>query len=196
MSNRDRAAVAFTCVMLVGAAFLVILLARQNRLLRETKQRLTDRILYPYAGLFVPEARVESLAGDTVVIGSGTTGRPQLLFFFTTSCQYCKESIPIWNSLADSVAAGTPPVAMVYGVSLSSKDSTRAFMRDHPVRFPVVTMLGPRMRYLYRARAVPVTVVLGSDGRYSFSSLGVITSSATVDSLLRAARQPSMVARQ
>lgn len=196
MANRNRIVTVFASVMLVGAVCLVVILARQNRLLRETKQQLTNRILYPYTGLFVPETRVAALTGDSIVLGATTANRPQLLFFFTTSCQYCERSIPVWNALADSIGVGTSPVASVYGVSLSSTDSTREFVRKHRVSFPVVTMTDRRMRYLYRTRSVPVTAVLGLDGRYSFSTLGLITTQATVDSLLKAARQPSLLAVQ
>ena len=174
-------------LVLLSASILVVVLALQNRDLRANQQILIDRIRYPYVGLTIPPASAIALNGDTVVIGTLGAARQQLLFFFTVSCEFCLRSLPAWNALADTLAAGNLN-ALVYGVSLSSEDSTRAFVRAHPLRFPVVRFVDARMRALYRARAVPVAVVVSPLGIYSFTSLGALVTAAVKDSVFRAAR--------
>lgn len=198
MRPRFPIALIAASVMLVSASVLVLVLANQNRTLRAKQRELVDRILYPYPGLLVPEMRVVSIAGDTSVIGSAKAANTELLFFFTTSCDFCKRSLPAWNALADSLAVLRATSAVVYGVSLSSRDSTQAYAEENNLRFRVVMLTDPRMRTFYRARAraVPVTAVLGQNGRYSFVVLGAMTSSSTVDSVLRVARLAPMMAQR
>lgn len=196
MRPRFPIALIAASVMLISASVLVLVLANQNRTLRAKQRELMDRILYPYPGLLVPEMRVVSIAGDTSVIGSAKAAKNELLFFFTTSCDFCKRSLPAWNALADSLAVLRATSAVVYGVSLSSRDSTQAYAEANNLRFRVVMLTDPRMRTFYRARAVPVTAVLGRNGRYSFVVLGAMTSASTVDSVLRVARLAPMMAQR
>ncbi len=123
---------------LAAAAVLVVVLALKVRELNERYARLYERIRYPYAGMWVPTFRAATLAGDSVTIGETPEGRRQVLFFFTTTCPYCKSTLPAWKELTATLDTLSAPQVEVYGVSLDSVGATREYAVEHELPYPVL----------------------------------------------------------
>jgi hypothetical protein len=68
-------------------------------------------------------------------------------------------------------------------LSLHTPEQTIPYLVEHELGFPVLGFPAPRYQSLYRARAVPQTVVLDGDGRILFAQTGIME--ALVDSVLQ-----------
>ena len=91
---------------LAGAAVLVVVLASQKRDLLARIESLTTRIRDPYPGLYVPAVTLPSVSGDSVLLGQAPAGQGhQVLFVFSTSCEFCKVTLPAWKRIAGTFAA-------------------------------------------------------------------------------------------
>ena len=172
-------------VALAAAAALVIVLARQNRELRVEQVALIDRATLPYAGMWVPAVSATSMDGATLRIGEPGRGGAQLLYFFTTTCQYCRASIPALKQVAARVKA--PGVAMI-GVTDEPAEPTRAYAAGHALPFPVASVPEQRVMGLFRSRTVPLLTVVNADGRATYTRQGVLRGAAAIDSVVSAAR--------
>ncbi|HEX8360754.1 MAG TPA: hypothetical protein VF613_11620, partial [Longimicrobium sp.] len=75
---------------LAVAAALVVVLARQNRELRADQTALLDRATVAYAGMWVPAVPATGVDGGELRLGEPGPGGAQVLYFFTTTCRYCK----------------------------------------------------------------------------------------------------------
>jgi len=116
---------------LAAASVLVVVLAAQKRDLLDRIDALNTRIRYPFAGLYVPAVAMPAVGGDTVVLGQPPPGHVQVLFVFSTSCQYCKASLPAWKQIAAELAASDR--AEVVGVSTDSVEPTRRYLVQHGI---------------------------------------------------------------
>jgi peroxiredoxin len=174
-------------VALVGTCGLVVILARQQSALHrdytEYRRLATDL----HSGSVVPAFHTASLDGDSLTIGeaSDSLGR-QLLFVLTTSCPYCKATLPIWAKLADSVRRLTPWHIQVVGITLDSAEQSRAYATAHEIKYPLVQFPNRKFTRLYRANRVPQTVVLDHEGNVIFARLGLLSAPAVLDSIYQA----------
>ncbi len=177
---------------LVVAAVLVVVLSLKVRDLNERYARLYDRATRPYAGMWVPTFRAATLAGDSVTIRETPEGRRQVLFFFTTTCPYCKSTLPAWKELTATLDTLSTPQVEVYGVSLDSVGATREYVEEHRLPYPVLFFPEEKLSRIYRAGTVPLTAVLDEQGRMVHARLGEIAKSdrASIDSVV------AMVKRQ
>lgn len=175
-------------VALAAAAALVVVLARQNRELRVEQVALIDRATLPYAGMWVPAVNATSVDGAALRIGEPGRGGAQLLYFFTTTCQYCRASVPALKQVAARLAApGAQPVAMI-GVSDEPAEPTRAYAAGHALPFPVASVPERRVMGLFRSRTVPLLTVVNADGRATYTRQGALQGAAAIDSVVSAAR--------
>lgn len=170
-------------VVTAGGVYLV----RQNRTLTEQNELLARRAVEPRPGLFVPALEVATLEGTSVVLGE--IGRRQLLFFFNSTCQFCRASVPAWNEIAALLESD--PAVEVYGVALDSAEVAAAYAAEQGLRFPVIAKPEPRLVGLYRVSGVPLVLILNEDGRMAYARLGVLESPAAIDSVVAAARASS-----
>ena len=125
-----------------------------------------------------------TVAGDTVKVGSAADGGRQVLFFLTTTCPYCVQSLQGWRQLAG--AAQSLNGVAVFGVSLDSLRQTRLYAERHKLAFPVLLFPEPKLAFIYRAQRVPVTMVLDSVGRILYSRVGLFEGLSASDSVLSA----------
>jgi peroxiredoxin len=170
-------------VVTAGGVYLV----RQNRSLTEQNELLARRAVEPRPGLFVPALEVATLDGTSVVLGE--IGRSQLLFFFNTTCQFCRASVPAWNEIAERLKE-TADIA-VYGVALDSVARAQAYAEEQGLTFPVIAKPDPRLGGLYRVSGVPLVLITTDDGRMAYVRLGVLESPTAIDSVVAAARASS-----
>ena len=174
---------------LAGALALVAVLGAQSRGMRDRIVVLERRAFLPYAGMVVPAVQAMTLAGDTITIGDPPSEGRQVLLFFTTTCGYCRETLPAWQQLATTLRSSAEGVEVI-GVSLDSPAATVEYVRDESLTFPIVELPDARMRSLYRAKGVPITLVIGDGGRVLHSRMGALTTQNAIDSVFAAVRAP------
>ncbi len=148
---------AFLHVALVVLAIQVVVLSGQNRELKERK---------------VP-ARAEQLRmGDTLFlhhlqpvqtgIHLDTTSPRQMIFIMTTTCPFCRETVPVWKELYTKAKLHMP----VFAISLDSKDSTIAYVERNSISFPVfVSLDAATFKKMNKIVGVPQTVITQGNGK-------------------------------
>jgi peroxiredoxin len=172
-------------VTLVLACALVLLLAKRVRDLSADYRQLRLLSTLPHAGTVVPTFRTATLAGDSITVGeTADSGESQILYVFNTSCPYCRAIIPIWEQIADSLKRLKRPV-QVLAISLDSADTTRRYVAEHALPYPVLTFPQAKLKRLFRAGTVPQTVVLDSRGTVLYARTGTLDS-VSLDSVYAA----------
>jgi peroxiredoxin len=170
---------------LVLATLLVVLLGMRTRDLQGRYDDLLQQTMRAYPGYVVPTFSATTLDGDTVLIGENAAGFPQVLFFFTTTCPFCRDMVPVWSELAESLNGGE---AEVFGIALDSVHLVREYHADFALPYPVVIMSDRKVAAIYRISAVPFTLVVDDAGEVVFARYGLIDSRAAMDSVITAAR--------
>lgn len=166
---------------------LVLLLALEVRQLREDQRWLVERASEPYFGMYVPQVPVTALDGSTHRLGQ-PRGRFQVLFFFTTSCPHCRASLPLVKSIARQLETASGGQAQMLGIAHDTPAAAVAYVREHELRFPVIASQDRRTATLFRARKVPLLLVIGDDGRVRYSRIGVLNSKEGITGVLTAVR--------
>lgn len=167
------------------ALAVVALLAARHRELRTEYERLLEQAFWPHPGMFVPVVPVTTLGWDSVPVGAPTSGRIQLLLFFTTTCPYCRASLPAWNAITDSLADDHR--VEVLGIQLDSV-ITAQYAAEHDLRFDIARVLDRRVVELFRVRGVPLVVAVNSEGRVVYVRRGELIAPMALDSVLQAIR--------
>ncbi len=175
---------------LTAAAAMVVLLAAQKRALlrdyddlnRRYRQAMTE--LRP--GDYVPAFQTATLEGEPVTVGELPAPGRQVLLVYTTTCQYCLATIPAWKRIKASADTMRSVRASVYGVSLDSVDVTRKYVAEHALPYPTIRFPNEKLEAMYRAGAVPLTLVINEEGRTVYSRLGELKEGPAVDSVLAA----------
>jgi peroxiredoxin len=178
---------------LVVAAALVVVLGQQKRGLigqyNDLQQRYYRALREPLPNSFLPAFQTATLDGRPVTIGQLPQSGRQVLFVYTTTCPYCKASLPAWRRIASVADTLSSPRAQVYGVSLDSADATRKYEVANRLPYPSVRFPEQKLISMYRAGAVPMTLVLDQNGRTVYSRVGELRAPAAIDSVLTALRQ-------
>lgn len=120
--------------------------------------------------------------------GTGTAGGWVVVNFFASWCDPCEAEAPLLNELQRRLAGrGT-----IVGVSWNdSTEDSRAFVRDHGVRFPVVRDVDGDFARAYGITGLPETFVVDPDGRVVTLKRSQLTSEwieSELDPLIEGAR--------
>lgn len=189
---QDRIARTLPYAALVAASVLVVVLGVQKRRLDVEVSRLradvTRAVREPVRGMYMPAFTTSTLDGAPATIGSVPGEGRQVLFVYTTTCRYCLASLPAWKRIAATVDTLSTATTQVYGVSLDSVEVTRQYARRHALPFPTVRFPDDKLTSMYRARAVPVTLVLNEQGLTMYSRVGQLSEPAAIDSVLAAVK--------
>jgi len=172
---------------LTVASVLVGVLAFQNRGLVGQVGELRSRAIVLYPGAFVPAFVAVTDGGDTVRIGAPTPERLQLLFILNTTCPFCESTLPAWGEIAERLSGSESPTADVYAISLDSPELTTPYFAKTGSSLPWVVFPEPRIRQLFRAGQVPLTVVVDEFGQVRYARVGLIDRPQTIDSVVFAA---------
>ena len=178
---------------LLLAFALVGLLVTQSRGQRREIARLRFESRVPHVGAWVPALRTATVAGDSITLAGAAPGRRQVVFFFTTTCQYCHESISAWKQIAERIRRESDGQDEVLAVALDSLPLAAAYVQKHGITYSVTHFPDERLARVFSARAVPFTIVIGGNGRVEYARGRAITTSAGIDSVVQAAR-PSVPA--
>lgn len=185
---RDRRRFRIAYVLIALLCLMVLALAYEVGVLKPQAKELRRRKALPYVGQLVPVVRVASLNGDSLTIGETANGRSQVLFFFATSCEFCKATLPEWQALARQLLADSARRFDVYAVSVSPQDSTLAYIAEHELPYPVLRIEVLRTLRLFRVKGVPMTIVVEPNGQIAYVHPSVIASRAQRDSIFDAAK--------
>jgi len=173
-------------VGLLAAGALLILLTNEHRALRSRYERLGENLRSPLPGLWFPAIETESVRGDTICIGS-EAALPQLLLFFTTSCETCPETFSLLEPFFEGLLSEGD--ARVVGVAFDSLQLTRTFVEERNPAFPVTVFEHPRWPDVFRIREVPQLVVLDTRGRVRIARTGAFSRQLLADSIVPFLRQ-------
>ena len=165
----------------VMASTLVVRLGLQKRALERRVEELLTRTRDPYPGFLVPPVSVESVQGDSIVLGGAAPGTLQLMFVFSTTCGSCVASMPAVKSIHAELGTNAP--IELFGVSVDSLEATRRYMEEHGLAFPVVSLTLRRLLALYRLRRVPQLLLLDHLGRVQYVRAGALAEAHAIDSV-------------
>lgn len=168
-------------IALIAASALLLLLSRRLRDLSADYHKLRLLSTLPHAGTVVPTFRAATLSGDSITVGEAPdSAARQVVFVFNTTCPYCRAIIPLWHRMTDSI--GRLGRVQVLAISLHPVDTTRRYVAQHALRYPVLTFPQPKLQRLFRAVAVPQTVVLDWTGTVLYAKTGSLDP-ASLDSV-------------
>jgi peroxiredoxin len=166
----------------------VVILAERHRDLSRAFEKLRVWATLPHAGYIVPTFGTSTLDGSPVTVGAAATPETrQVLFILSTTCPYCRATLPVWERIADSLRRVLTPRIEIYAISLDPVESTLSYARAHRLSVPVLTFPERKLMALYRTEVTPETIVLDGAGRVLYARTGLLDGAAVVDSVLRAA---------
>jgi len=142
----------------------------------------------PTVGQWVPKVEATALDGRVVTVGESPDRRTQVLVFFTVSCPYCRQNLIAWQALSDSLRLDSR--TQMLWVSLSPRDSTVDYVREHAIQSEVVLFPDRRASLVYRVKGVPITMVVDDQGRVTHVHPSLIVNEVDANSILLAARTP------
>lgn len=186
-AGASRWTVALLATGLVLATVLVVVLALQLRKANADMRWFAERATRPYVGMYVPRVPVASLDGQTHELGQPKADY-QLVFFFTTTCPYCRASLPLVKNIARDLPATSGQRAEILGVAFATPAQAQAYAREHALDFPVIALEDRRISMLFRARKVPAFLVIDRNGRVKHSHSGVLNTKHSVKDILAAVR--------
>lgn len=179
-----------TWIGVVSFAIVLVTLVLQSlgaRQLQASVREWKRRAQWPAAGVGFPPLTTHALNGDVRLVGAGPT-KAQIIVVFTTSCPYCRASLPQWQAL--SAVTDTSSVMEMVWLSLSQRDSTVQYVREHGLPDQnVVVEPEKQLMLAARIRGVPLTLVVDSAGTIRQVFAGALTA-IQADSVLLAARTP------
>lgn len=144
-------------------------------------------------GLTLPDAAfLRSDGGEFTLSGQlGHSANGGLLYFFTTTCPYCRQSLPKIGLIARTVQSR----AMTFwGISLDGEMATRRYKEHEDIRWAVTT-LPKDSEFRALIRRVPTVLLVNRTGEVLESWQGQVDS-VTAGEIEDAVRTLSMPGRQ
>ncbi len=114
------------------------------------------------AGGVAPDFRAVDLTGKTIYLNAELT-RPTVLTFFATWCAPCRDEIPLLIDLHRRYAGRAGVLCVV--IDPENKGKVRSLATGLQIPYPVLMDEGGDIGRAYRVSALPVTFLLGTDGR-------------------------------
>lgn len=130
-----------------------------------------------------PALSAVTLDGDSISLAD-LRGEPVLLNVWATWCAPCRQEIPELQALHERYAPEGLRVVGVTVDSRSAEDDVRAFIREFGMTYEVWWDPDQTSVTRFEAMGVPLTVLIGPEGRIRWRHLGVL---APGDQDLRAA---------
>lgn len=175
--------------LLLVALVLVAVLGWSNRSLARENGALWDRVVRPYRGYVVPAFTARAAAdGREITVAGGDSSAGQVLFVFSKACHFCTETLPTWRAVTSALAVDRDHLQVI-GVSLDSGAVPATYATENHLAFPVVQFPDARTRAVFRAREVPLTMVVDGQGHVLYAATGLLRGRPAVDSVVTATRE-------
>ena len=127
--------------------------------------------LRPWTGGPTPALALQDLEGRTHRL-EDYRGRVVLVNFWATWCEPCRDEMPSMNRLRAALA-GQPFAVLAVNLA-ESEARIRRFMEQVPLEFPVLLDRDSGAAKAWGARLLPVSFLVGPDGRIRHWALGGI----------------------
>jgi peroxiredoxin len=171
----------------LSLSLVAIVLARRVNTLGEAYTALQRRASQPYRGYVVPTVTAPTLAGDSMIVGeTRDSNSVQVVYVFTTTCPYCRATLPIWDAVTDSARRLYGSSVQVVAMSLDSTHVTARYAESNQLAYPVAFFPDWKAARHYRARVVPQTLVLNRIGEVLYAHIGQLSAGPGLDSLYAA----------
>lgn len=125
--------------------------------------------LRPWTGGATPPLALPDLEGRTHAL-EGYRGKVVLINFWATWCEPCREEMPSIRRLRASLA-GRPFAVLAVNLG-ESEARIRRFLGEVPLDFPVLLDRDSAAAKAWRARILPVSFIVGPDGRLRYFVVG------------------------
>ena len=175
---------------LLASLATIALLVQKHRDLSQRYHEQRARSMVLQAGDAVPAFRTRTTAGDSITVGESKSGTRQLLFLLTKECPYCRATLPYWKQIAAAVDTSPKMSVTAIAVALDSLPRMPSYLASFGINVPIVEFPSSRLRRIYRAVAVPQTIILNDSGSILYARTGVITDAQARDSVVLAALRP------
>ena len=131
----------------------------------------TAQQLKPWSGGMAPALALSDVEGRLHRL-EDYRGKVVLVNFWATWCEPCREEMPSMNRLRASLA-GRP--FEVLAVNLAESEARiRRFKEQVPLEFAVLMDRDSATARAWRARVLPISFLIGPDGRIRYSVVGEI----------------------
>jgi thiol-disulfide isomerase/thioredoxin len=127
--------------------------------------------LKPWSGGATPALALRDVEGRPHRL-EDYRGKVVLVNFWATWCEPCREEMPSMNRLRATLA-GRPFDVLAVNLA-ESEPRIRRFMEQVPLEFTVLMDRDGATAKAWRARILPVSFLVGADGRIRYSVLGEI----------------------
>ena len=168
-SRGDRAFQAFLMIACAALAVMTLLLAYQNRKLKQELSRPATPQMPPdvlKVGDRFPSLALLDEGGNPVPVTFGAGSGRTLLMFYSGTCPACRQTFPIWGALLQD----PPTRARVYGVRIGPSAA------DMPLLpFPQHTPEDAGKSLRGKVPFVPATVILDAGGTVERIWFGVLS---------------------
>lgn len=126
-------------------------------------------VLKPGDGARAPALKLKDLEGREHAL-EDYRGKVVLVNFWATWCEPCKEEMPSIERLRRSLEGRA---FAVLAVNLAEPDAiVQAFLARVPLGFPVLMDRDAAAAKAWKARMLPATFIVGTDGRVRYSYIG------------------------
>jgi len=125
--------------------------------------------LTPWTGGATPPLELTALDGVRHRLAD-YRGRVVLVNFWATWCAPCRAEMPSIERLRRSLE-GDPFIVLAVNVGEDAA-AVRAFADQVPMGFPILLDRDSQVTHAWGARALPVTFIIGPDGRIRYRALG------------------------
>ena len=158
----------FLVVACLALAVLVVLLARENRSLKQEISRAAEAGAGIKEGESVASFSVASPEGTPETVALDGSGPRVLVLVFTSTCPHCEKTLPIWKE----ILAAVPPGLRVVGLQLDAATAGGQSLATAGLPFPVYAPGSPGPEFLKRLPGVPSALLLRPDGKVEHAWYG------------------------
>jgi peroxiredoxin len=142
-------------------------------------------------GEYFPTFTATAVDGSPQVVGeSAHAGDRQVIILLTSTCPYCKRTLPTWKTLAGKLDSVSHPNVRVFALTTDSAQIAVSFAKSHDLGFRLIPFAQPKQARLSHAFTVPQTLVVNHEGLVLYSRIGVIDTQVAMDSVLAAITAP------